>query len=109
MVGRLAVNSASRSVELMFRDTCVESFPTVTRVSLLWLPDSGRNRNVENKGVGEADGRDVLEEAKQDAVRHLQVGLRGGGGSGVCTSLLTPFVLRHSENVLCCSQDTKAT
>lgn len=30
---------------------------------------------MENKGVGEADRRDVLEKAKQDAVGHLQVGL----------------------------------
>lgn len=29
---------------------------------------------MENKGVGEADGRDLLEKAKQNAVRHLQVG-----------------------------------
>lgn len=35
--------------------------------------------------MGEADGRDVLEEAKQDAVRHLQVGLSGGDGISVCT------------------------
>uniref|UniRef100_A0A8D0EN12 Uncharacterized protein n=1 Tax=Strix occidentalis caurina TaxID=311401 RepID=A0A8D0EN12_STROC len=31
------------------------------------------DRNVENKGVGEADGRDLLEKAKQNAVGHLQV------------------------------------
>ena len=29
---------------------------------------------MENKGVGKADRRDLLEKAKQDAVRHLQVG-----------------------------------
>uniref|UniRef100_A0A8C4UGX5 Uncharacterized protein n=1 Tax=Falco tinnunculus TaxID=100819 RepID=A0A8C4UGX5_FALTI len=33
-----------------------------------------RDRNVENKGVGEADRRDLLEKAKQNAVRHIQVG-----------------------------------
>lgn len=29
---------------------------------------------MENKGVGEADRGDLLEEAKQNAVGHLQVG-----------------------------------
>uniref|UniRef100_A0A8B9F4G3 Uncharacterized protein n=1 Tax=Amazona collaria TaxID=241587 RepID=A0A8B9F4G3_9PSIT len=33
-----------------------------------------RDRNVENKGVGEANRRDLLEKAEQNAVRHLQVG-----------------------------------
>uniref|UniRef100_A0A8C5IQL0 Uncharacterized protein n=1 Tax=Junco hyemalis TaxID=40217 RepID=A0A8C5IQL0_JUNHY len=31
------------------------------------------DRNVEDKGVGEADRRDLLEKAEQNAVRHLQV------------------------------------
>lgn len=45
----------------------LNSFP------FLGLSASGRDRNVENKGVGEADRRDLLEKAEQNAVRHLQV------------------------------------
>lgn len=42
-------------------------------VSLSVISASGRDRNVENKGMGEADRRDLLEKAEQNAVRHLQV------------------------------------
>lgn len=45
----------------------VKSFP------FLSLSAPGRDRNVENKGVGEADRGDLLEKAEQNAVRHLQV------------------------------------
>lgn len=58
----------------MLHAMCLWSFPNVTLGFVLWLLDSGRDRNVENKGVGEANRRDLLEKAKQNAVRHLQVG-----------------------------------
>uniref|UniRef100_A0A493SZT8 Uncharacterized protein n=1 Tax=Anas platyrhynchos platyrhynchos TaxID=8840 RepID=A0A493SZT8_ANAPP len=56
-------------------------------------PDPGRDRNVENQGVGEADRRDILEEAKQDAVGHLQVGTTCVEDITVLAQSLNPFAL----------------
>ena len=68
-------------------------FPKVTLVYFLWLSDSGRDRNVENKGVGEADRRDLLEKAKQNAVECLQVGFSCVEEIIVLIYFLNPFVL----------------
>lgn len=48
---------------------------------------------MENQGVGEADRRDILEEAKQDAVGHLQVGTTCVEHITVLAQSLNPFAL----------------
>lgn len=66
----MAPSARSPSQELTYS----AAFPRVTPVPFLQLSDPGRDRDVEDPGVGEAGGGDVLAATEQNAVGHLQVG-----------------------------------